>query len=579
MTLRLRLNFLLTIIMLIFMLALFVVTMSTTKQQIREGVESANRVSMQLLDTVITSSIQNPDWGNTDKVMSLFLMELGHVRSNTISLYNLQNRLIYRTPESTYRMDENPPKWFVKLLAPPMETKSRLINYGRLVVQTNPTGAIKEAWAETSHLLFTVLLFFVALNIILYLMLGKWLRPITPMLNAIEKMGKGNFSVRLPNFSVPEFKLIAENFNKMGLSLESFIKENNRLALIAEQTADAVIIHDSDLNVSFWNSSAEKMFGYKKAEILGKTAMLIIPKNRSKELTENFNVISKNKVIKNFETQRLAKNGTLIDVSISASALIDPKSKKIIGDIVSIRDISEKLIAKKSQLQLEKNRQLTTIIQDHIEDERRSLARELHDELGQYVSAIKIFAQNITNRSKGKDNNIQESSLSVTAAANQIYDGMHNIIRKLRPGSLDNLGLKDTLKDLIATWKKQHKTLDIELRVDADLDNLGEAININVYRIIQEAMNNCVKHADASRVNILIKIKNKNLYLEFADNGVGFNKIILSKTKQFGLVGIQERVNSLRGKFELITEKNKGTLLKFYIPIKLTKTKGKIIYE
>lgn len=579
MTLRLRLNFLLTIIMLIFMLALFFATMAITKQQIREGVESANRVSMQLLDTVITSSIQNPDWGNTDKVMSLFLMELGHVRSNTISLYNLQNRLIYRTPGSTYRMDENPPQWFVKLLAPPMETKSRLINYGRLVVQTNPTGAIKEAWAETSHLLITVLLFFVALNIVLYLMIGKWLRPINPMLNAIEKMGKGNFSVRLPKFSVPEFKLIADNFNKMGLSLESFIKENNRLGLIAEQTADAVIIHDSDLNVSFWNSSAEKMFGYKKVEILGKSAMLIIPKNRPNELKENFNAISKNKVIKNFETQRLAKNGQLIDVSISASALIDPKSKKIIGDIVSIRDISEKLIAKKSQLQLEKNRQLTAIIQDHIEDERRSLARELHDELGQYVSAIKIFAQNITNRSKGKDNDIQESSISVTAAANQIYDGMHNIIRKLRPGSLDNLGLKDTLKDLVASWKKQHKRLDINLSADANLDNLGEAININVYRIIQEAMNNCLKHADASKVNILIEIKDKNLFLEFLDNGVGFNKSILSKTKQFGLVGIQERVNSLGGRFELITKKNKGTILKFYIPIKDNRIKGKIIYE
>ena len=557
------------------MLALFFATMTTTKQQIREGVESANRVSMQLLDTVITSSIQNPDWGNTDKVMSLFLMELGHVRSNTISLYNLQNRLIYRTPDSTYRMDENPPQWFVKLLAPPMETKSRLINYGRLVVQTNPTGAIKEAWAETSHLLMTVLLFFIALNIFLYLMLGKWLRPINPMLNAIEKMGKGNFSVRLPKFSVPEFKLIADNFNKMGLSLESFIKENNRLALIAEQTADAVIIHDSDLNVSFWNSSAEKMFGYKKVEILGKSAMLIIPKNRSSELKENFNAVSKNKVIKNFETQRLAKNGQLIDVSISASALIDPKSKKIIGDIVSIRDISEKLIAKKSQLQLEKNRQLTAIIQDHIEDERRSLARELHDELGQYVSAIKIFAQNITNRSKGKDNDIQESSISVTAAANQIYDGMHNIIRKLRPGSLDNLGLKDTLKDLVASWQKQHKGLDIILIADANLDNLGEAININVYRIIQEAMNNCLKHADATKVNILIEIKNKNLFLEFSDNGVGFNKSILSKTKQFGIVGIQERVNSLRGRFELITKKNKGTILKFYIPIRILGSKVK----
>jgi PAS domain S-box-containing protein len=456
-----------------------------------------------------------------------------------------------------------------------METKSRFINYGRLVVQTNPTGAIKEAWAETSRLLITVLLFFIALNITLYLTLGKWLRPINPMLNAIEKMGKGNFSVRLPKFSVPEFKLIADNFNKMGLSLESFINENNRLALIAEQTADAIIMHDSNLNVSFWNSSAEKMFGYKKAEILGKSAMLIIPKNRSSELKENFNVVSKNKIIKNFETQRLAKNGKLIDVSISASALIDPKSKKIIGDIVSIRDISEKLIAKKSQLQLEKNRQLTAIIQDHIEDERRSLARELHDELGQYVSAIKIFAQNITNRSKDKDKDIQESSISVTAAANQIYDGMHNIIRKLRPGSLDNLGLKDTLKDLVASWQKQHKGLDITLNADANLDNLGEAININVYRIIQEAMNNCLKHANASKVNILIEIKNKIIFLEFADNGVGFNKNLLTKTKQFGLVGIQERVNSLRGKFELDTKRNKGTILRFYIPINASRAKGK----
>jgi two-component system sensor histidine kinase UhpB len=577
MTLRLRLNFLLTTIMIIFIFALFVVALSTTKQQIREGVESANRVSMQLLDTVIASSVQNPEWGNTDKVVSLFLMELGHVRSNTISLYSLENRLIYKTPDSTYRMDENPPKWFIKLLAPPMETKSRLINYGRLVVQTNPTGAIKEAWAETSHLLFTVLLFFIALNIILYLMLGKWLRPITPMLNAIEKMGKGNFSVRLPKFSVPEFKLIADNFNKMGISLESFIKENNRLALIAEQTADAVIIHDSNLNVSFWNSSAEKMFGYKKVEILGKPAMLIIPMNRSNELKENFNAISKKKTIQNFETQRLTKNGRLIDVSISASALIDPKSKKIIGDIVSIRDISEKLIAKKSQLQLERNRQLTTIIQDHIEDERRSLARELHDELGQYVSAIKIFAQNITNRSKGKDNDIQESSISVTAAANQIYDGMHNIIRKLRPGSLDNLGLKETLKDLVGTWKKQHKGLEITLNANANLDNLGEAININIYRIIQEAMNNCLKHADASKVNIVIEEKNKNLFLEFSDNGVGFNKNILSRTKQFGLVGIQERVNSLGGEFELITKKSKGTILKFYIPTDSPKRKAQFI--
>ena len=127
----------------------------------------------------------------------------------------------------------------------------------------------------------------------------------------------------------------------------------------------------------------------------------------------------------------------------------------------------------------------------------------------------------------------------------------------------------------MVTWKKQHKTLYITLDANANLDNLGEAININVYRIIQEAMNNCLKHADASKVNILIEEKNKNLFLEFSDNGVGFNKNILSKTKQFGLIGIQERVNSLGGEFELITKKGKGTILKFYIPINISKAKAK----
>ena len=261
------------------MSVLFFVTMAATKQQIQEGVESANRVSMQLLDTVIASSIQNPGWGNTDQVLASFLKDLGHVRSNTISLYDLQSNLIYRTPDSTYRANETPPKWFIRLLAPPNEIKTRLIRYGRLVVQTNPSGAIKEAWAETSRLITTVLIFFIVLNIILYSVLGKWLKPITPMLNAIARMGEGNFAVRLPNFSVPEFKLIADNFNKMGKSLENFIKENNRLALIAEQTADAIIIHDKNLNISFWNSSAEKMFGYKKVDVIGKSAMIIIPNN------------------------------------------------------------------------------------------------------------------------------------------------------------------------------------------------------------------------------------------------------------------------------------------------------------
>ena len=491
MTLRLRFNLLITLIMLFLIIALALVTMNSSKRSIQEGVESANKVTIQLLETIIVSSIQNPDWGNTHDVIRQFLRQLGYVRSNDIFLYNRQGDLTYRSPPSSYLLEVEPPQWYINFISPKIESNSRLINYGKLIVQSNASGAIRGAWLDMTNLFLTTLVFFLIFNILVYWLLGQWLKPINNMLEAIEKIGKGGFDVRLPDFNVPEFRSIALNFNSMGTSLQKTMFENKRLGLIAEQTADAVIIHDEKMNISFWNKSAERIFGYKKKEVLGKEANLIVPKSLKKELDKNLILMKKNKFIHDFKTKRVAKNGKLIDVSISASPLIDPKTKKFIGDIVSMRDISESIAAQKSRYALEQSRKLTTIIQEHIEDERRSLARELHDELGQYVSAIKIFAQNINNKSKG-NSDIQTSASSVTSAANQIYDGMHNIIRKLRPGALDNLGLSETIKDAVSNWQDQHKNLKFLLNIEGDIDDLGEAININIYRIIQESMSNAL---------------------------------------------------------------------------------------
>jgi len=567
MTLRLRLNILISMIMMLFIIVLSIVLILASKQSIEEGVEGANKVTLQLLDSVIMSSVQNPEWGDTHIVMQRFLEDLGHVRSNRISLYDLQGNLLYKSPPSTYRLNTSPPAWFVRFLAPPPDVSSRLIRFGRLILETNPIGTIKEAWVEMSRLFYIAIIFLVALNIFVYFLLGKWLQPINPMLRAIEKMGSGMLDIRLPQFQLPEFNSISNNFNKMGSSLEENIKENQRLASIAEQTADAIIMHDKNLKISFWNHSAETIFGYKRSEVIGKSAGLIVPEKLKKEFLDNLSNIKKRQSINNYETKRLTKKGDLIDVSISASPLIDKKTKKVVGDIVSMRDISEKILAKQSQKELRQNRELTAIIQGHIEDERRSLARELHDELGQYVSAVKIFAQNIINRSKGKDKDIEESALSVTSAANQIYDGMHSIIRQLRPGSLDNLGLSETIKDMASNWRSQHPSIQIDLFVGKNLDHLGEAININIYRIIQEAMNNCLKHARAHNISINLDHKDKYLTLIFNDDGVGFDTNLLTKSKQFGLIGMKERVKSLSGMFSIKSTPTKGTLINISIPL------------
>ncbi len=553
--------------MMMFTIVLSIVLILASKQSIEEGVEGANKVTLQLLDSVIMSSVQNPEWGDTHLVMRRFLEDLGHVRSNRISLYDLQGTLLYKSPPSTYRLNTNPPNWFIKFLAPPNNVNTRLIRFGRLIVETNPIGTIKEAWVEMSRLFFITIVFLIALNIFVYFLLGRWLQPINPMLKAIERMGKGKLSIRLPQFKLPEFNSISTNFNRMGESLELSIKENQTLASIAEQTADAIIMQDKDNKISFWNHSAELMFGFNRADALGRPIDIIFPKDRKKNHTETFLSGVRGKGLSNFEAQGVTKKANLIDISISSSSLKDQKTKRFIGNILSIRDISEKIIAEQSQKELRRNRELTAIIQGHIEDERRSLARELHDELGQYVSAVKIFAQNIINRSKGKDKNIEESALSVTSAANQIYDGMHSIIRQLRPGSLDNLGLAETLKDMVSGWRSQHSAINVDLFVGESLRYLGEAISINVYRIIQEAMNNCLKHAEAKNISISLDNKKKQLALVFKDDGVGFDTTLLAKTKQFGLIGMQERVKSLNGIFSIKSAPNKGTLINITIPL------------
>ena len=221
-----------------------------------------------------------------------------------------------------------------------------------------------------------------------------------------------------------------------------------------------------------------------------------------------------------------------------------------------------------AERELEENRQLTALIQSHIEDERRSLARELHDELGQYVTAIKTFAVAITNKTKETLPDISSNAQTIVAAANHIYDGMHNIIRQLRPGSLDNLGLSDTLKDAVNHIQKQQPEIQFNLQLDGSLDALGESLNINIYRIVQEAMNNAIKHAHAKHIEIKLKATNTGaLQLTIKDDGKGMDIHAVDQSNHFGLLGMRERVQSFGGSFNVASEPENSTGTTIYINI------------
>lgn len=570
MSLRFRLNLLITLLMLSFMAGAGYVIVRETRTSIKEGVEAAMRVTTQLLETVIISSYRNPEMGMPHEVLQSFLQSLGRVRSIDITLHDGNRKLIYQSPPSTFRSGENPPDWFEHLVAPKQEVVTRRIYFGELIITSNPGGATREAWGGVRQLAWMGLGFFLLLNGMVYWVLGRALTPVKGILGAINRMEQGDLSVRLPLSPFPEFSRIAQNLNRMAESLDTSTEENRRLALIVKQTGDAILIHDLDGNISFWNPAAERLFGYAPLEIIGKSAALLAPPGREGELKQNLAAIVARNPVENYDTQRVTRDGRLVDISLSAAPLVDPHDGRVVGEICTMRDITERKHAEDAERKLEETRQLTQLIQHHIEDERRSLARELHDELGQYVTAIKTFAVAIARKTREQMPDIEANAQTIAAAAEHIYDGMHNIIRQLRPGALDNLGLSETLRDVVAEWQAQQPEVQFTLEFSGKLDALGETLNINLYRIVQESVTNALRYAQATQVAITLQqLENDDLQLRIKDNGVGMSLCNVDRNRHFGLLGMRERAQALHGTFSLDSIPGEGTCVTVVVPGKV----------
>ena len=154
MSLRLRLNLLITALSLAFMLAAGWAIVNDAKVSIRERVEAASRVTVQLLDNVIVTSVMNPSLGNTTDVLNAFLRSLGYVRSSQITLYDYNGNVMYESPQSTYRSEVHPPQWFVNMVQPKKEIVQRRVRYGTLVVTSSAAGSIREAWRGVEQLMW-----------------------------------------------------------------------------------------------------------------------------------------------------------------------------------------------------------------------------------------------------------------------------------------------------------------------------------------------------------------------------------------------------------------------------------------
>lgn len=214
---------------------------------------------------------------------------------------------------------------------------------------------------------------------------------------------------------------------------------------------------------------------------------------------------------------------------------------------------------KRKQLQQEEfSKQLI----DSQESERKRIASALHDSHGQNLLVISNEVQYFVNEHK----NYEEDLKPVTKIVQESIDEIRTISYDLHPHQLDKLGLVKTIKSMI---NKVSASSDIKfnLHIDNVDDIFDKKIEINIYRILQEATNNIIKHSNASTVSLKIGKELNHIFIEIADNGKGFNKKeILHASSGLGLSGMQERVKIIKGKFKIESEFGKGVIIKIAIP-------------
>ncbi|MDD5215004.1 MAG: sensor histidine kinase [Methylococcales bacterium] len=229
-----------------------------------------------------------------------------------------------------------------------------------------------------------------------------------------------------------------------------------------------------------------------------------------------------------------------------------------------IANAINKLISKLDASQQE-NRALTQHTLTIQEDERQRLAQDLHDELGQSLTAIKVMTATIARMNDTQNTIIKQSTTSVIEICDHLMKVVRSMMQQLHPLTLTELGLKAALHELCDSWRLRCPTLQIDFQCDEHIEHCQKAINIHLFRIIQECLTNVFRHAHAEKVSIILAVElNKNLLLTITDNGRGCDATTIKNG--FGLFSMQERVRSLNGEFTIETNPKQGMKICVSIP-------------
>ena len=213
---------------------------------------------------------------------------------------------------------------------------------------------------------------------------------------------------------------------------------------------------------------------------------------------------------------------------------------------------------------LEEDQAFSRAVTARLEEERRQLARELHDEFGQGITAVRAITGAIAQKSRD-DAGLHGNAQAILAMTGQMQDGVRAILERLRqPGADTPARLDDALTAYCAHWRNCYPAVDVQLKLAALPDTLDDAFSLTVLRLVQEALTNVARHAHAHHVSVQLDTTTTGLALTIADDGRGFEPT--APTARLGLTGMHERVAARHGRLHIAATPGTGTTLFMHLP-------------